>query len=266
MQNIDPLYFLTPITVIAFSFGLPIYLHYKKKFTVQIILYSLIAYAGAIVLKEILQFLTYRNFVIFVAGNPTALGVYIGLQTVVFEVGGAYAVAYYAVKRAKLVAQDAVGFGLSLATWENGVLIGGSALIGYAYYYLILSGSGEAAQGLFQTLSIQAPSLFYPSSAALPLIGYSILERFSSLLIHLSWGYLCVLSVSAGRKLLFLIALPMGLIDFLIPFVSIFGVARFELIILVLSTASLIVSYVVTRKERTGEEEHILQESTNNQD
>ncbi|MGI0079116.1 MAG: hypothetical protein ACRECH_05790, partial [Nitrososphaerales archaeon] len=55
MQNIDPIYFITPITVIAFSFGLVIYCHYRRGFSKWVLGYSLAAYAGAIALKYLVQ-------------------------------------------------------------------------------------------------------------------------------------------------------------------------------------------------------------------
>jgi hypothetical protein len=51
------------------------------------------------------------------------LGLYYGLQTVFLEVGLAYVLAVYGVRRRGLKSSDGVGYGLSLAFWENGVLI-----------------------------------------------------------------------------------------------------------------------------------------------
>src|SRR5262245_50860664 len=98
-------------------------------------------------------------------------------------------------------ANDAEGFGISLALWENGVLLGGILLLNYAIYYAALAaGSGAVADRVYAALLQAAPSLFYPPSRALPLIAFSILERVSSLLVHFSWGYLCVLSAAFKRR------------------------------------------------------------------
>src|SRR5487761_859201 len=99
MQNIDPVYFLTPIAVIGFSVGLVIYWHFKKSLTKWTLMYSLAAYAGAIALKYAVQIPTIKWFTASVGGNLFALGFYYGLQTAIFEVGGAFLVASYAVKK-----------------------------------------------------------------------------------------------------------------------------------------------------------------------
>jgi len=140
MQNIDPIYFLTPIVVVALSFGLVAYWHRRRRLTVFALLFSLVAYFGAIFAKYVFQYLTnWPPFLPASGGNPFELGAYFGLQTVFFEVGGAYLVARYAVSRRMLRANDAEGYGVSLALWENGLLIGGSLLVNYAIYYATLS-------------------------------------------------------------------------------------------------------------------------------
>ena len=76
-----------------------------------------------------LQYLTYRPPIFpTTGGSPLEVGAYFGLQTVFFEVGGAYLVARYLVSRGTLRADDAEGFGVSLALWENGMLLGGYKL------------------------------------------------------------------------------------------------------------------------------------------
>jgi hypothetical protein len=234
MQNIDTIIFLTPIIIMVISFGLPFYWRRRGRFTSSIIFYSLLAYAIAIALKTVLQILTVRSFITYVNGNLAAIGLYYGLQTVVFEVGLAYAFALYAVSRKSFNRDDAVGYGLGLAMWENGVLISIPLLVNYVTYYSILSGSGAAAQQLYQVLITSSPSLFLGPAQLLPLMGYSILERISSLLFHLAWGYLCVLSAATAKRSLFFVALPMGLVDFLVVYASVIGFAMFELILFLL--------------------------------
>lgn len=250
MENIDPVYFLSPVVVVAFSFGLAAYWRSRGRLNDSVVFFSLVAYAGAILLKTVVQALTYRSFDVWIGGDTAALGAYFGLQTVVFEVGGAYAVARYAFSRGKLTSSDAEGYGISLALWENGVLVGGAALLDYAIYYVTLSGSGTAAQSMLTTLIGAAPSLFYPPSVALPLVGYSILERVSSLLVHFSWGYLCVLAVALRKRVFFLAALPMGLVDFLVPFEGALGLATLEGMLFAIGLASLAVAMALTRGRR----------------
>jgi len=249
MQDIDPIYFLTPVVVVAFSLGLVAYWRVRRRLTMFVVLFSLVAYFGAICAKGVFQFLTYRApFFPASGGNAFELGAYFGLQTVFFEVGGAYLVARYAVSQGMLKANDAEGYGISLAMWENGALIGGSLLVSYAIYYATLSaGGGAAAEQMYTTLIRSAPSLFDAPSSALPLIGYAILERVSSLLIHFSWGYLCVLAAVFKRRTFLLFALPMGLVDFLTPFSGSLATGAFEGLLLAIGLLCVAVTLTVTR-------------------
>jgi len=258
MQNIDPIYFLTPIVVVALSFGLVAYWHRRRRLTVFALLFSLVAYFGAIFAKYVFQYLTnWPPFLPASGGNPFELGAYFGLQTVFFEVGGAYLVARYAVSRRMLRANDAEGYGVSLALWENGLLIGGSLLVNYAIYYATLSpGSGAAAEQMFTTLLLAAPSLFNSPSSAIPLIGYAILERVSSLLIHFSWGYLCVLAAVFRKRVFLLVALPMGMVDFFAPFEGSLGTAAFEALIFSIALVCVAGTLTLTRGEHGRESTH----------
>ncbi|MDH2900562.1 MAG: hypothetical protein PXY39_06280 [archaeon] len=138
---------------------------------------------------------------------------------------------------------------MGLAFWENGVLIGLLTLIDYASYYAILSTpSSSIAQTLYSTLSKGAPSLFYGSSNALPLIGYAILERVTSILAHFAWGYLAVLAAVYRKRIYFAVAFPIGfLIDFLTPFSSRLGIGLFELVVFIVAIGGLIVALALTR-------------------
>jgi hypothetical protein len=242
MQNIDPAYFLTPVAVIALMAGLLIYWRLRRTLTGGSVLYSLVAYAGAIALKYAVQIPTINAFEAATGGNLAALGVYYGAQTALFEVGGAYVVARLAVSRAKLRVEDAEGFGLGLAFWENVALFAAPVLLDYAVYYAILSAPGSsAAQTLYPILSQSSPGLFLAPAAALPLVGYAVLERMSSLFAHFAWGLLCVLAAAHRKKSLFLAALPVGfVIDFLVPFSTTVGLGVFELTIFVITLAALV--------------------------
>lgn len=253
MANIDPLYFITPIVVIAFSAGLVLYWALRRRFKGSVLVYSLAAYAGAIALKYAIQIPTISWFRAATGGSLAALGFYYGAQTALFEVGGAYLVASYAVRRGKLEGVDAEGFGIGLAFWENGVLLAIPLLFDYAIYYLILSTpTSSAAQTLYGVLSTGAPSLFYGPGAALPLIGYSILERISSFMAHMSWGILTVVAVVTRRRTFFVAAIPLGfVIDFLVPFAGRMGLAAFELLMFGVSAVWLVATLAVTSSART---------------
>ena len=256
MQNIDPLYFLTPLAVMGFSFGLVAFLWAKKRFSWWVLISSLIAYAGAIALKAVLQGATYQPFDAAVGGNPVDLGIYFGLQTAAFEVGGAFLVARYAVARRKIGGRDAAGFGVGLAMWENGALVGGTLLLDYVVYYAVLGSGGAQASQLFGDLTRSSPGLFYQASAALPLIGYAVLERVSSLMAHLSWGYLAVVAALTGRKGYLGLALPMGLVDFFVPLSASLGVGWSEALFFASGAVCLAVAFAATAGTRktTGSE------------
>jgi hypothetical protein len=249
MQNIDPLYFITPVVVLGFSLGLVIYWRFKRVFSKWALVYSLAAYAGAIALKYIVQIPSIGAVESASGNDPAVLGVYYGIQTGVFEVGGAFVVARIALSRGHFKVEDAEGYGLGLAFWENGVLIGLLTLIDYSAYYAIISTpNSPIAQTLYPTLMKDAPGLFYGPSGALPLIGYAILERVSSLLAHFSWGYLAVLGAVYRKRAYLAIAFPIGfLIDFLTPFSSSLGTGLFELTILIAAVAGLTATITITK-------------------
>jgi hypothetical protein len=250
MQNIDPLYFLQPIITIAFSAGLLIYWNRKRTFTRATLFLSFLAYAGAIAAKIVLQTFTYAAFLSRFGNNAVALGGYFGVQTVFFEVGGAYLVAIWAVSRGKMNPKDAEGYGLGLGFWENAGYLGVLGLVNLLSVYLTLASDLPDAQDLYSTLVKLQPALFYSAAQALPLIGYYLLERVTSLLFHLSWGFLCLLAACVHDRRYFLLALPMGLVDFLVPFAASVSVLAFELLIFVLALFSLGLTWFVTKDLR----------------
>ena len=230
-----------------------IYWRLKRRFSGAALLFSLIAYFGAIIVKEIVQYATYKPLLASPYHGDVALGLYFGLQTVFFEVGGAYLIARVAISRAKMKAEDADGYGIGLAFWENGVLLGALTLVNLISDYAILSlGSGSSvAQLVYNALATSTPSYFDPPIKALPLIGFGFMERVSSLLFHFSWGYLCLLAAAFKRRHLFFVALPMGLLDFLVPFASVIGIALFETILSVLGISVTLLTWQITKDLRT---------------
>ncbi len=247
VENIDPVLLLGPAAIVAFSFGLAGYWRARRRLTAWVVLVSLVAYFGAIAAKAVFQEATYGPLDSAVKGSPWALGPYFGLQTAILEVGLAYLLARYAVRKGVFHANDAEGYGISLALWENGVLLGGLTLVEYVAYYVVLSGQGPGAQQLYATLSQAAPSLFYAPSAAAALVGYSVLERVSSLLLHFSWGYLAVLAAVYKKRRLLAAALHMGLVDALVPFAGELGIGAFEAMLFAISLLCLLVALRGTR-------------------
>lgn len=249
MQNIDPLYILEPVVVICLSTSLILWWRNRdKRFTRYALIFSLVAYAGAILVKVIFQLLTVNTVIATFGSESIATGLYYGIQTSLFEVGGAFLVARYAVTRGRFTEKDAGAYGISLAFWENGVYLGLFSLISIVSIYAVLaSGPAAAAKQLYSALESGQPSLFDPPATALPLVGFGILERISSILVHCAWGYLCVLAAFFKRNVYFAIALPMGLIDFFVPFVNLLGLPLFEGIIFLFSLASLLIAVSVGR-------------------
>jgi len=223
-----------------------IYWYRKRHFRWTAIIFSLVAYAGAIALKYAVQIPTIdavRN------SGPVVLGVYYGVQTMFFEVGLAFLVVWIALRYHELSRKDGEGYASGLAFWENAGLIGIILLINYVTYYSILSSNTPLAQQLYEQLSTNAPALFASNQEALSLVGIAVFERISSIIIHFAWGYLCFMAAYHRKPRLFLIALPMGLIDFFVPFAAYSPIA-FELLFFALAVASLLVAWYVTKDLR----------------
>lgn len=219
--------------------------------TWAVLLYSLLSYAAAIATKAVLQATTINAFEAHFGGNAVALGLYLGIQTVAFEIGGAFLVAAWAVSRRKLQAKDAEGYGLSLALWENAGLLGVLGLVSLVTVYMTLSSGSPSAQEFYASLLGTRPDLFYPPSQALPLIAWGVLERVTSLLFHFSWGYLCLLAACFGRRRYLLLALPLGLVDFFVPFVGSLTLPVFESFLFVLGLGCLGLTLIVGRVSRS---------------
>lgn len=245
MQNINPIFMLQPIIVIAFSVAIMVYWHRKRRFHANIWLFTLIAYGAAIALKYGIQIPT-AGFVNGL-GNPYVSGAYFGLQTVFLEVGLAYVIARYAFSKGKIDRRDAEAYGSGLAFWENVGLISALGIVNLMTIYFILSGTGSIADLTYNQLIDSAPELFSSNTAALGMVALGTLERFSSALIHIAWGYLCVMAVVHKNKKLFLIALPMGMIDFLVPFAG-GSLVLFEAVVFALAALSVFVAWYATKR------------------
>ena len=246
MQNIDPLLFLLPVLAIATSLGPIIYWWYRRGLRGIILPLSFGAYFLAIGAKEAIQIPTIGLVVARFGQTSIGLGLYYGLQTVFLEVGLAYLFARFAVKRWGLSAKDAVPYGLSLAFWENGVLLGALSILNYGVLYLLLSGGTSTAATTYSQLVAAEPSLFLAPATLLPLELIGTLERISSQLVHVAFGVLCVYSAVSGKKKYLAYALPMGLVDALVPFASL-NTNLFEAGIFVLSLLFLSVAWKASK-------------------
>lgn len=253
MQNINPIFILQPILTILIPVALMIYWHRKRRFHINVWLYSLAAYAIAIALKYAVQIPT---AVFFEEASPYVAGLYVGLQTVLFEVGLAYLFARFAINRGKMTRQDTEAYGSGLGFWESVGFIGILGLINTVSIYALLSNGGTLAETVYTQLMEVQPELFASDATALALVGLGVLERISSLLIHLAWGYLCFMAVFYRKNILFTIVLPMGMIDFLVLFapseIIISELALFEAVVFALAVASVLVAWFATKRVLKG--------------
>ncbi len=252
MPNIDPIYLLPSIAITILGFAVLVYWKLKRKLRNIVLLYGLVAYAAAILVKVVFQDLTYKAVLAASGGSPVVLGLYFGLQTAILEVGFAYLVINYAVRKKNVKASDAEGYGISLGFWENGVLLGLISLINLLAVYAALAAGGPAAATVYTSISASNPQLFVaPSAAATGLnLLYAIMERASSTIIHFSWGYLVLLAAFYRKRRYLLVALPMGLIDFAVPFAASSNIAVFETVLLIISLAALGVTLYITKKRK----------------
>jgi len=141
-----------------------------------------------------------------------------------------------------------------LAFWENAGLLGVLPLLSLIVDFSILSTNTPLAQTVYDQLSKNAPGLFASASQALPSIALGIVERTSSTLFHVAWGYLCVMAAVYKKKRLFLIALPMGFVDFLVPLTISEHIVLFESVVLGLAVLSAIVAWYMARHTRESVE------------
>jgi len=235
-----------------------VYWYFKRRFQYGVWGYSALAYFVAIALKYAVQLPTINMVTGYFGEHSVGLGVYYGLQTVFFEVGLAFLVAWYAVKSGKLDRKDAEAYGSALAFWENAVYLGAFTLLNLVGIYAILSSNTPIAQTVYSQLMKSQPGLFAPASQVLGQVALATVERISSILFHFAWGYLCIMAAVYNKKRLFLIALPMGFVDFLVPFVTQGTIAIFEAAIFALSVVSLLVAWYATKQLRKASENEVV--------
>ena len=191
---------------------------------------SAIAYFVAIIGKVLLQDSLAAGGLL--PSNPSALGVVFGLETSVLEVGLSFLVAQDALEKKRMRIEAAQAYGMGLAFWENGVLLGVFAVPSLTW--AILSGSPSLPSGSL--------------SQVLQLVALGTLERASSVLIHFSWGILTVVAAFSTKRWYLYVALPMGFMDALVPFAPSLGLPAFEFVVFALSGTSLLVTYGLTKR------------------
>jgi hypothetical protein len=248
MQNIDLIYAAGPAIITAVCLFLLVFWRSKRRLSRNALLYSLIAYSSAIAIKYIVQLLSFNAYNSLAGHNTVALGFYYGIQTAFLEGGIAILVAKFATGNGRLNSDDAEGYGLGLAFWENGVLLGIISLLVYFAYYTILSSGLQQAQTVYQILIAKQPELFYPLSKAIPLVAYSVLERTSSIMAHFSWGLLAIFAVIYRKRLFVpLIFISGFMMDFLVPFSNILSFEVEELLAFCISSLSLLSAFLAIK-------------------
>jgi hypothetical protein len=225
VDELDLLYLLQPLVILAVTALLLWACQRRQLLTSWVLYYSLAAYFLAIAGKVAFQ------LAVPVPSNTVAAGTYYGLQTVVLEVGLAYVFARQAIAENRMRVEQATAYGAALAFWENGVLLGLLALP--SLLIVILSGGSGLPSGSV--------------GQVLQLVALGSLERVSSILIHLSWGVLVVVAAASKKARYLMVALPMGFVDFLVPFAPSITLVEFEAIVFALAVLSLAVAYAVTR-------------------
>ena len=243
--NFNPIYFLEPIGSIGIVLAL-VLIYRKRGLTLAVFMLAALSYFVAIALKVVVQHFTLGSMEGNFGYTSVETALYFGIQTSVLEVFGAYLVARH--WRSRLRQENAGAYGISLAFMENAILVGGLALVNLTANYLIIAiGSPSLAEFVSRQLMAASPALFYGTSSALPIVGYSVIERISSLLVHYSWGFLVVTSVSTGKYRYLAAAMPFGFVDSIVPYSSSLGIPMTELILFLLALMALLIAVISGR-------------------
>jgi hypothetical protein len=241
LQDIDPILLLQPALSFVIATAIFLYWWRTRSFRGVALLLGAGAYFIAIAAKEVVNVTSYGTLVSTFGEQSVPVALLLGLETVLLEVGLAYLFAVYGARTRGVTVSDAVPYGIGLAFWENGVLVGLFSVFNLAVVYLILQSSSPLATTVYQQLQSSSPSLFLPPSSLLPSVLLGTLERVSSEMAHIAWGILVVLSAVSGKKKYLAFALPMGLLDALVPFGS-YNIDLFEAGVFLLSLMFLAVA------------------------
>lgn len=245
VENFNPVFFLESIGSLAIVLVL-VLLYRKRGITLPVLAISAVSYFLAIGLKTVVQGYTLGGMELAYGYTSIPTALYFGAQTAVFEVFGAYLFAFYF--RKYMGQKNAEAYGISLAFWENGILLGVLPLISLVSDFLIIaSGPSSLSTLVYNELYKSSPGLFAGTLQALPVVGYSVLERISSLLVHFAWGFLVVTAVTYRRKLYLAAAVPMGFVDAIVPYAGELGIPLTEAIFLIIGLAALAIALIVRR-------------------
>jgi len=241
LQDIDPILLLQPALSFVIATAILLYWWRTRSFRAVALFLGAGSYFIAIAAKEVINVTEYGDMVSTFGAQSVPVALLLGLETVLLEVGLAYLFAVYGAKTRGMKVSDAVPYGIGLAFWENGVLVGVLSVFNLGVVYLILLSSSPLAATVYQQLQSSSPGLFLPPVSLLPGILLGTLERVSSEMAHVAWGILVALSAVSGKKKYLAFALPMGLLDALVPFAS-YNIYVFEGGVFLLSAGFLFVA------------------------
>ncbi len=252
--NFNPIYFLEPAGSIGIVVALA-FIYRKKGLTLAVFMLAAFSYFVAISLKVVIQHFTLGPMESSFGYVSPETALYFGIQTSILEVFGAYLVARH--WRSKIRQENAGAYGISLAFMENAILVGGLALVNLTANYLIIAiGPPSLASFVSNELLAGNPALFYGTISALPIVGYSVLERISSLIVHYSWGFLVVTSVSTGKYRYLAAALPFGFVDSIVPYSASLGIPVTELVIFLIAILALFIAVISGKHEKEGKKDY----------
>ena len=164
------------------------------KFDLKILLIAGAAYFSAVIIKAVIQV----SFLQFFLTPQIQTYLTYGALTAVTEPGLAYLFS-------RFVRQYPQTYGVSLAFWENGILVG---LLGLVTAIVLPSN--------FNLVSM-SPLLSEP--LAVVVLGKTM-DRLSSLFIHYAWGVSAYMSFWKKNVKFILTTAPLGLIDSLAAYVN----------------------------------------------
>ena len=251
MQDIDPVLLLEPTLSFVVAMVILLYWWRTRSFRGVALLLGAGAYFIAITAKAVINVTAYQTMVSTFGEQSLPVALLLGLETVLLEVGLAYLFAVYGARTRGMKSSDAVPYGIGLAFWENGVFVGLFSLFNLGVIYLILLSPSPLANTVYNQLQSASPGLFLPPASLLPNVLLGTLERVSSEMAHIAWGILVVLSAVSGKKKYLAFALPMGLLDALVPFAS-YNIYVFEGGVFLLSAGFLFVAAKSLSKETTA--------------
>jgi hypothetical protein len=208
MQDIDPILLLQPVLSFVIATGILLYWWRSRGFRAVALFLGAGAYFIAIAAKGVINSTAYQTMVSAWGAQSVPVALLLGLETVLLEVGLEYLFAVYGKRTRGMAMSDAVPYGIGLAFWENGVLLGLFSVFNLGVVYLILQSSSPIATTVYQQLQASSPGLFLPPISLLPNVLLGTLERVSSEMAHIAWGMLVVVSAVSGKKKYLAFPLP----------------------------------------------------------